>query len=103
MYNSCLIFFKTRRIEKQNSYGFVSRNLDTELAFLLPALVDQNFQKAQVFCTSRSLSDLIGKVDIGLKNIFEDIFFIRSILDHKRADKTQFQCQSIQIEWGKFS
>ena len=34
--------------------------MDTELAFLIPALVDQNFKKAQIFFTSRLLSDLVG-------------------------------------------
>ena len=46
--------------------------MDTELAFLIPALVDQNFRKAQIFCTSRLLSDLVGKA----KAIDEEVFII---------------------------
>ena len=38
------------------------RNLEDELSFLLPAIVDKNFKKAQIFCNSRHLSDLVGKV-----------------------------------------
>ena len=33
-----------------------------ELSFLIPVMVDGNFQKCQIFTTSRSLSDLIGKI-----------------------------------------
>ena len=37
------------------------RNLEDELAFLLPAVVDTKFRKAQIFCNSRHLTDLVGK------------------------------------------
>ena len=37
------------------------RNLEDELAFLIPALMDAKFQKAQIFCNSRFLSDLVGE------------------------------------------
>ena len=33
-----------------------------ELAFLVPAVLDENFKKAQIFCNSRHLSDLVGKI-----------------------------------------
>ena len=33
-----------------------------ELSFLIPALVDRKFKKCQIFTTSRSLSDFIGKI-----------------------------------------
>ena len=37
------------------------RNLDTELTFLIPVILDKNFKKCQVFCNTRFLSDLVGK------------------------------------------
>ena len=46
------------RINKKN-INF-PRNLEDELSFLMPIIMDQNFKKAQVFCNSRSLSDLVG-------------------------------------------
>ena len=32
-----------------------------ELSFLIPAMVDKNFKKCQIFTTSRSLTDFTGK------------------------------------------
>ena len=77
--------------------------MDTELAFLIPALVDQNFKKAQIFCTSRLLSDLVGKIKAIDEELFIIIQIFHSIMDHKRVEKTQFQCSSLQIERRKFS
>ena len=77
--------------------------MDTELAFLIPALVDQNFKKAQIFCTSRFLSDLVGNVKAIDEELFTIIYILYSIMDHKRVEKPQFKCSSLQIERGKFS
>ena len=43
--------------------NFIHRNFDTEIAFLIPAIIDQQFKKAQIFCNSRFLSDLVGKLE----------------------------------------
>ena len=32
-----------------------------ELSFVIPVLLDQKFKKCQMFCTSKLLSDLVGK------------------------------------------
>ena len=38
--------------------------METEIAFLIPAILDHNFKKAQIFCNSRFFSDLAGKEKI---------------------------------------
>ena len=32
-----------------------------ELSFIIPAVLDKNFAKCQVFCVSKILSDLVGR------------------------------------------
>ena len=49
-------------LKKRKYIKKMRRNLEDELAFLLPAVVDKNFRKAQIFCNSRHLSDLVGEV-----------------------------------------
>ena len=48
-------------IAKDNNIFPNCRNLDTELTFLIPVILDKNFKKCQVFCNTRFLSDLVGK------------------------------------------
>ena len=33
-----------------------------ELSFIIPPMLDSNFQKCQIFCPSKLLSDLVGNV-----------------------------------------
>ena len=47
---------------------YSSRNFEDELAFLIPAMVDGKFTKAQIFCNSRSLSDLVGSLKTKFNN-----------------------------------
>ena len=36
------------------------RNIDSELSFIVPGILDSKFKKAQIFTTSKNLSDIVG-------------------------------------------
>ena len=65
--------------------------MDTEIAFIIPAIVDQKFRKAQLFCNSRFLSDLVGKIvrrfQLKIKNIFyKNSFYKNRIISLKSGN-----------------
>ena len=62
-----------------------------DLAFLLPAVLDKNFKKAQIFCNSRHLSDLVGET-WKKKNLENNIYdslasWLTKELKNLRCDK----------------
>ena len=43
----------------RTKFQFLS-NVNSELAFLIPAFVDNKFVKCQIFCTTKIMTDIVG-------------------------------------------
>ena len=50
--------WKAKNLE--TNFQFLS-NVNSELGFLMPAFVDSKFNKCQIFCTTRNMTDIVGK------------------------------------------
>ena len=57
--------------------------MEDELSFLLPAILDGNFKKAQIFCNSRHLCDLVGKNNYSKKETEKNMHYLASWLTKK--------------------
>ena len=58
------------------------RNL-SELGFIIPALMDANFKKAQIFCNSRFLSDLVGKFREAITSLVATLCYVSPTHAHR--------------------